>query len=75
MTGLPTLVAQGTRDSFGTANEVQTAVEAYSEIVVAEIEDADHGFKVAAAAESTTDQALAQIIDAVVRESHRLLGR
>lgn len=73
--GLPTAALQGTRDSFGTAAELKRAVARRKRVAVVPISDADHGFKVAAAAASTTERALEQLIAAAERESVGLLRR
>lgn len=70
----PALVIQGTRDTFGTAVELTRAVSGDKSIRVRAIADADHGFKVAAAAATTTPDALAAVVKAVNRESDRLIG-
>jgi uncharacterized protein len=51
--GAPRLVLQGTSDSFGTAEEVRAAMGAAPEIRVVELPGADHGFRVAKAAQFT----------------------
>ncbi len=59
-TGVPTLVVQGERDSFGGPAEFPPGT------VIAEVPGADHGFKVPARAELGQAGALALITDAVV---------
>lgn len=71
---LPIAVIQGGRDVFGTASEVTRAVAKYPQIRVTSIADADHGFKVAAAAASTQANALQELVAAVQWESDRLIG-
>jgi predicted alpha/beta-hydrolase family hydrolase len=73
-TACPALVIQGTRDTFGTAAELTRAVSRDRSIKVRAIADADHGFKVAAAAATTTADALKAVVKAVNRESDRLIG-
>lgn len=72
---LPTLVVQGARDSFGTSRAVRANTKSDPHITVIAVDAADHGFKVAAAARSTTDRALRQIIAGVRRESWRWFER
>ncbi|MBA3745410.1 alpha/beta family hydrolase [Sporichthya sp.] len=59
-TGVPTLVVQGERDSFGGPPEFPPGTE------IAEVPGADHGFKVPARAELGQAGALALITDAVM---------
>lgn len=73
--GRPTLVAQGTRDSFGTSRAVKAKTKSQPNVTVIPIEGADHGFRVAAAARSTTNRALRQITDGIARESWRWFER
>ena len=70
----PALVIQGSRDTFGTATELTRAVSGHTSIHVRAIADADHGFKVAASAATTTADALKSLVEAVNRESDRLIG-
>lgn len=59
--GLPTLVVQGARDSFGAADAFPSQVE------VAAIPAADHGFAVLKSAELTQTEALSELTDAVAQ--------
>jgi len=58
-TGVPTLVVQGERDSFGTPEEFPPGVE------VVPVPHADHAFKVARSAPVSQDEVLALVVDAV----------
>ena len=73
--GLPTLVMQGARDPFGSSRAVKANTKGYPTVTVVSIAAADHGFKVPAAATSTTDRALKQITDGITRESWRWFQR
>jgi predicted alpha/beta-hydrolase family hydrolase len=44
---VPRLVLQGSKDSFGTAEEIRAAVGDTSDITVVELPGADHGFRIA----------------------------
>ena len=61
-TGVPTLVVQGERDSFGTPAELPTGPDLRA---VAPVPYADHGFKVPSRADLTQEAALALIVGAV----------
>lgn len=56
---LPTLVVQGDRDAFGRPDEFPPQQS------LVPVPDADHGFAVPKRAETTPDEALASIVDAV----------
>lgn len=73
--GLPTLVMQGARDPFGSSRAVKANTKGCPTVTVVSIAAADHGFKVPAAATSTTDRALKQITDGITRESWRWFQR
>ena len=45
--GVPRLVLQGTKDSFGTADEIRAAMGAAPGVRIVELPGADHGFRVA----------------------------
>ena len=60
----PTLIVQGTRDPFGTAEDV-AGYELSSAIEVAWIEDGDHGFKPRARSGRTEREALAEAVERV----------
>ena len=49
----PRLVLQGSRDTFGGPDEVRSAVGETAGVVVVELPGADHGYRVAAAADFT----------------------
>jgi uncharacterized protein len=57
---LPTLVVQGERDSFGQPAEFPP------QQTIVSVPDADHSFKVPKRAETTADEALEAVVDAVV---------
>jgi uncharacterized protein len=44
---VPRLVVQGSKDSFGTADEIRTAIGKAVGVTVVELPDADHGFRIA----------------------------
>jgi uncharacterized protein len=50
---LPRLVLQGGRDSFGTAEEIRTAIGESPDITVVELPEADHGYRLAKASAFT----------------------
>jgi predicted alpha/beta-hydrolase family hydrolase len=58
--GVPTLVVQGERDTFGGPAEFPASVE------ITPVPDADHGFKVPKRAELSQEETLALIVEAVV---------
>jgi uncharacterized protein len=58
--GLPTLVVQGERDSFGAPGEFPPSTELVA------IPDADHGFAVPARAALSREETLALVVDAVL---------
>ena len=60
---VPTLVVQGSRDGFGSAQAVRTAVGT-GRVTVAEIADADHSFRTRRQDPTTTKQALAGVAGA-----------
>lgn len=64
MPAVPVLVVQGTRDSFGTADELREAAVNLG-VRVVPVADADHGFRVPASASTTQAQALSAIAEAV----------
>lgn len=53
MAGVPRLVLQGTKDTFGTPAEIRAAMGAAPGIRLVELPGADHGFRVAAGASFT----------------------
>jgi predicted alpha/beta-hydrolase family hydrolase len=61
-TGVPTLVVQGERDSFGTPAELPAGPDL---LMVAPVPYADHGFKVPSRADLTQEAALELIVVAV----------
>jgi uncharacterized protein len=73
--GAPRLVLQGTRDSFGTPEEIRAAMGAASGIRVVELPGADHGFRVVKGAPITAAELRAQVVEVVTafvdpRKSH-----
>jgi uncharacterized protein len=72
-TGCPLLVVQGTRDAFGTADEVGAAVGG-AEAAVEPITGADHSLQVARAGPLTQGEADELIVLAVRRWLARLVG-
>jgi predicted alpha/beta-hydrolase family hydrolase len=42
----PRLVLQGSKDSFGTAHEIRTAIGEAVGVTLVELPDADHGFRI-----------------------------
>jgi predicted alpha/beta-hydrolase family hydrolase len=61
---VPTLVVQGSRDGFGSAEAVRAAV-GNGRVTVVEIADADHSFRTRRADATTTKQALTAVAAAV----------
>src|SRR5438105_794062 len=61
---VPTLVVQGSRDAFGSAETVRAAV-GDGRVTVAEVADADHSFRARRTDATTTRQALAAVAAAV----------
>ncbi len=57
----PTLIVQGTRDPFGTPDEIAT-YDLSSSIRVTHLEDGDHSFKPRVKSGRTLDQALAETV-------------
>jgi predicted alpha/beta-hydrolase family hydrolase len=43
---VPRLVLQGSKDTFGTAGEIRTAIGEGVGVTVVELPDADHGFRI-----------------------------
>jgi len=70
-TGLPTLVIQGTRDSFGAASEVGQVLDERSVLAVP---GADHGLAVAKTAVITRSEAGQMITGGVAAWLHRLVS-
>jgi predicted alpha/beta-hydrolase family hydrolase len=66
--GVPTLVVQGSRDSFGTPEEFPPGV------LLRVVPAADHGFKVPASGPVSQEDALALLVDAVSSFVTGLLG-
>lgn len=62
---VPRLVLQGTKDAFGTAEEVRAATSADAGVVVMELPGADHSFRVAKAAELTAAALRTRLLDSV----------
>ena len=60
--GAPRLVLQGTRDSFGTPEEIRAAMGAAPGIRIVELPGADHGFRVAKAAPVPAAELRAQVV-------------
>jgi uncharacterized protein len=63
--GVPRLVLQGTSDSFGTPEEIRTAMGAAPGIRLVELPGVDHGFRVAKNAEFTTADLRFRVLEAV----------
>ena len=60
--GAPRLVLQGTRDSFGTPEEIRAAMGAAPGIRIVELPGADHGFRLAKDAPMTAAELRAQVV-------------
>jgi predicted alpha/beta-hydrolase family hydrolase len=58
----PRLVLQGTRDSFGTPEELRAAMGAAPGIRIVELPGADHGFRVAKGAPVTAAELRARVV-------------
>lgn len=63
--GAPRLVLQGTRDSFGTPEEIRAAMGAAPGIRIVELPGADHGFRLAKAAPVPAAELRAQVVTEV----------
>jgi predicted alpha/beta-hydrolase family hydrolase len=61
----PMLFVQGTRDAFGTADEIRALVSRLQNAALHEVPGGDHSFKVAARAVPDTDATLEFVLDAV----------
>lgn len=62
---LPTLVVQGTRDPFGSVDEIRAVVGKRKQYTVVSVADADHSFKVPAKSASSTSDALVVVTTAI----------
>jgi uncharacterized protein len=62
MAGVPRLVLQGSKDTFGTPDEVREAMGATPGIRLVELPGADHGFRVAGAASFTAADLRARLL-------------
>lgn len=63
----PMLFVQGSRDAFGTAEEIRALLPQLSRADVFEVAGGDHSFKVAGRAGVTQDGVMAEIMDVVAR--------
>jgi predicted alpha/beta-hydrolase family hydrolase len=63
--GAPRLVLQGTRDSFGTPEEIRAAMGAAPGIRIVELPGADHGFRVVKAAPVSAAELRTRVVDEV----------
>ena len=63
----PMLFVQGTRDAFGTADEIAALLPSLRRAILHVVPDGDHSFKVRAKAGLKQDQVLESIMDEVVR--------
>jgi predicted alpha/beta-hydrolase family hydrolase len=70
MPSVPRLVLQGSKDSFGTPEEIRTAVGDISDITVVELAGADHGYRLAKSSASTP----ADLRMTLVTEVSRFIG-
>lgn len=64
---IPVLVVQGTRDPFGSADEVRAAADGAPMLDVFPVEGADHGLKLARSAALGQDEALALVAAEALR--------
>ncbi|MFF0943033.1 alpha/beta family hydrolase [Kocuria sp. CPCC 205300] len=64
---VPVLVVQGTRDPFGSADEVRAAADGARMLHVSPVEGADHGLKLARSAALGQDEALALVAAEALR--------
>jgi predicted alpha/beta-hydrolase family hydrolase len=71
--GVPLLVVQGTRDSFGSPEDVRTAAGDTAGLEVLPVEGADHGFTVRRSKDSLGD-ILELLVTSVVAWMHRAAG-
>jgi hypothetical protein len=60
--GVPRLVLQGSKDTFGTPDEIRQATGAAPDIRLVELPGADHGFRVAKAAAFTAADLRARVL-------------
>jgi predicted alpha/beta-hydrolase family hydrolase len=67
---VPRLIVQGSKDSFGTAEEIREAIGSAGGISVVELPGADHGYRVAKAAAFSA----ADLRSTVVGEVSRFIG-
>jgi predicted alpha/beta-hydrolase family hydrolase len=63
--GVPSLVVQGSRDPFGSAADVRSAVSGRADVEVAEIAYADHSFRTRRVDPTTTRASLSAVEEAV----------
>jgi uncharacterized protein len=61
----PMLFVQGTRDAFGTADEIRALVGRLRRAVLHEVDGADHSFRVAGRGAPGANEVLAEVLDAV----------
>jgi len=63
----PMLFVQGTRDGFGTAEEIRALLPRLRRATLHEVAGGDHSFKVSGKGAPTPDDILAGVLDAVAR--------
>jgi uncharacterized protein len=63
----PRLVLQGTKDSFGTPEEIRTAIGAAEGIKLVELPGADHGYRIARSSEFTVADLRVTVVTEVSR--------
>jgi hypothetical protein len=61
----PMLFVQGTRDAFGTADEIRALLPRLARASLHEVAGGDHSFKVSGRGAPSADAVLAQVLDAV----------
>jgi predicted alpha/beta-hydrolase family hydrolase len=72
MIGVPTMFCSGTRDSFGTPEQLREAVGLVPDAALHFLEGADHGFAMLKASERTREDIWREACEALVRFAGRL---
>jgi predicted alpha/beta-hydrolase family hydrolase len=61
----PMLFVQGTRDAFGTADEIRALIGRLERATLHQVEGGDHSFKVSGRGAPKPDQVLGQVLDTI----------
>jgi predicted alpha/beta-hydrolase family hydrolase len=71
---VPRLVLQGSKDTFGTADEIRAAISNVTGVTVVELPGADHGFRIAKSSRFTPADLRVAVITEVSRFIAAVLG-